>query len=337
MSERKRLLFIYNPQSGRGLIKANLPKILDVFSASDYELIVHATQGPCDAKQIAEEYTGECKADRIICAGGDGTLDEVADGVMRGLSAQREVLNGAAVEAVPEEVTGALTGNGDNACKDEPGEPVRRIPIGIISAGSTNDFGYSLGIPSDIIEAAERAVSGRDFNCDIARFNGRHFTYTAAFGLLAEISYETPQEIKNALGYAAYILNGMMHLAEIRPIHARVTFDGETIEDDYLIGMVVSSNSVGGFRGITGEGVRLDDGKHELMLIRAPKKIGDLSKAINEVISHKYDGEYLKYFRAKNIHFEFDKEVAWSLDGENGGLWKQADIEVIRKGISYII
>lgn len=302
MNKRKRLLFIYNPHSGRGLVKANLPGILDVFSASEYELLVHATSGPCDAKRIAEEYTLSGTVDRIVCAGGDGTLDEVADGVMRGQEASSNT-----------------------------------VSVGIISAGSANDFGYSLGIPSDIIEAAERSVKGREFDCDIARFNGRHFTYTAAFGLLAEISYETPQEIKNALGYAAYILNGMMRLPEMKKIHAKVTFDGQTVEDDYLIGMVVSSNSIGGFRGITGEGVCLNDGMHELMLIRAPKKIGDLSKAINEVIMHKYNGKYLKYYRAKKIHFEFENEVAWSLDGENGGLWKETDIEIIKQGIRYII
>lgn len=323
MSERKRLLFIYNPHAGRGLVKANLPKILDMFSATDYELIVHATSGPRDAESVAEEYVREGKCDRIVCAGGDGTLDEVADGVMLGSEAALEAKAVKGKEATAE--TGMLP------------SVRRRVPVGIISAGSANDFGYSLGIPSELIEAAERAVTGREFDCDIARFNGRHFTYTAAFGLFAEVSYETPQEIKNALGYAAYLLNGMMRLPEMKKMHAKIVYDGQKVEDDYLMGMVVSSNSLGGFRGITGEGVRLDDGLHELMLIRAPKKIGDLRKAINEVLTHKYNGKYLKYYRARNMHFEFDREVAWSLDGENGGLWKQADIEIIHQGITYII
>lgn len=303
MSEVKRLLFIYNPHAGKGLVKANLSGIIEAFSASDYEVIVHATKEQGDAKRIAEEYTLEGTVDRIVCAGGDGTLDEVADGVMSG--------------------------------KEAGGK--KDISVGIISAGSANDFGYSLGIPSNLIEAAKKAVTGREFFCDIARFNGRHFTYTAAFGMLAEISFETPQETKNALGYAAYILDGMTKLHEVKKIHAKVTFDGETIEDDYLIGMVVSSTSIGGIRGITGEGVRLDDGLHELMLIRAPRKMGDLSKAINEVLSHKYNGTYLKYYRVKDVSFEFDREIAWSLDGENGGLWKEAHIEVMKQGITYIV
>lgn len=302
MSERKRLLFIYNPHSGRGQVNANLPKILDTFCSSQYEVIVHATTGPNDATQIAKEYTAEGKADRIVSAGGDGTLDEVANGVMQG-----KIISG------------------------------HDVPIGVISVGSANDFGFSLGIPNDIVKAAEKAVSGSEFSCDIAKFNDRYFTYTAAFGMMAEVSFETPQEIKNTLGYAAYILDGMTRLSELKSVHAKVTFDGQTVEDDYLIGMVVSSKSIGGLRGITGDEVALNDGVHELMLLKAPKKIGDLGKAVNEIVTHKFDGQYLNVFKARNVHFEFDNEVAWSLDGENGGLWKEADINVINKGITYVI
>ena len=296
---KKRLLFIYNPHSGRGMIRANLPEILDIYSASEYELIVHATQKVGDAYQWARDYARRGACDIIVCAGGDGTLDEVAAGIMK-------------------------SGH--------------RVPVGIISAGSTNDFGYSLGIPADIIEAAGAVLVSHPYDCDIASFNDRYFTYTAAFGTFADVSYDTPQNIKNALGHAAYILNGMSKLSQLKTYHARVSFGDELIEDDFLIGMVVSSNSVGGFRGITGEGVSLDDGQHELILIRAPKKIGDLSHAVNEVLTRKFEGgKYLIYRRVTEVHFSFDEEVAWSLDGEFSGLNSEIDINVINKGISYMI
>lgn len=296
---RKRMLFIYNQKSGRGLIKANLPEILDIFSSSDYELITHATQHRADAFDLAKEYAAEGKCDVIVCAGGDGTIDEVADGVMKAGS---------------------------------------KIPVGIISAGSTNDFGYSLGIPGDIISAARTVLTGHPFACDIAQFNDTFFTYTAAFGTLADVSYDTPQDIKNALGYAAYVLNGMMRLPQVKSYHLRATYDGKTIEGDYLIGMVVSSNSVGGLRGITGEGVRLDDGLHELVLIKAPKKIGDLTHALNEVLAHKFKGgKYLLYARVSEVRIEFDEPVPWSLDGEYGGQQTDVNIKVINKGINYIV
>lgn len=296
---RKRMLFIYNQRSGRGLIKANLPEILDIFSGSDYEVITHATQFRSDAFEVAKEYAGEEKCDVIVCAGGDGTIDEVADGVMKAGS---------------------------------------RIPVGIISAGSTNDFGYSLGIPGEILSAAKAVLAGHPFACDIASFNDTFFTYTAAFGTLADVSYDTPQDIKNALGYAAYVLNGMMRLPTVKSYHLRCTYDGKTIEGDYLIGMVVSSNSVGGLRGITGEGVKLDDGLHELILIKAPKKIGDMAHALNEVITRKFKGgKYLLYARVNEVRIEFDEAVPWSLDGEYGGQQTEVNIKVINKGINYLV
>lgn len=296
---RKRMLFIYNPKAGRGLVKANLPEILDIFSASDYELITHATQFRTDAFEITREYAGEGKCDVVVCAGGDGTIDEVADGIMKVGS---------------------------------------KIPVGIISAGSTNDFGYSLGIPGDIISATHTVLSGHPFACDIAKFNDTYFTYTAAFGTLADVSYDTPQDIKNALGYAAYVLNGMMKLPQIKSYHLRATYEGKTIEGDYLIGMIVSSNSVGGLRGITGADVKLDDGLHELILIKAPKKIGDLTHAVNEVITRKFKGgKYLLYARVSEVHIEFDEPVPWSLDGEYGGQQTEVSIKVINKGINYLV
>lgn len=295
----KRMLFIYNSHAGRGLIRANLVDILDIYSASGYELIAHATQRQKDAYEIAYKYASEGKCDLIVCAGGDGTLDEVACAVMRS---------------------------------------GRRIPVGIISAGSTNDFGYSLGIPSDILDAARAAVIGEPYACDIATFNEYYFTYTAAFGVLADVSYDTPQNIKNALGHAAYILNGMSRLSQMKKYHAKVTYNGKTYEDDYILGMLVSSNSVGGFKGITGEGVKLDDGLHELLLIKAPKHIGGLSQVINEVLGHKFlGGRYLQYAKVDHVSFDFDEEAAWSLDGEFGGKVTHADLSVIQKGIDYMI
>ncbi len=294
----KRLLFIYNPMAGRGLIKANLREILDVFSATDYELIVHATQSKGDGAKVAYEYAKEGICDRIVCAGGDGTIDEVAGAIMK-------------------------SGAG--------------IPLGIIPAGSTNDFGYSLGLPADIIGAANAAVSGHEFSCDIAKFGENYYTYTAAFGLFSDASYDTPQNIKNAIGHAAYVLNGMTKLNKVKKIHGKVTYNGKTIEDEFLLGMVVSSNSVGGFKGIIGDGVKLDDGLHEVMLVRAPENVMMIPQIINEVISHQYQGKYFTCERTNEVHFEFSKAVPWSLDGEYGGSDKKANITVIKKGINYIV
>ena len=146
--------------------------------------------------------------DLIVCSGGDGTLDEA--------------------------VTGMQLCN----CK---------VPLGYIPAGTTNDFATSLGIPKDILEAAETAVNGTVFPCDVGMFGEDYFAYIAAFGLFTDVSYATDQNVKNVLGHMAYILEGAKRVFNIPSYKIKITHDGEVIEDEFIFGMVTNSRSVGGF------------------------------------------------------------------------------------------
>ena len=131
----------------------------------------------------------------LVCGGGDGTLDEAVTGMVQ---------------------SGFLT------------------PIGYIPAGSTNDFGGSLGLPKSMVQAARIAVEGRKFPCDIGTFNDDIFVYIAAFGLFTDVSYETGQEIKNVLGHMAYLLEGMKRLSAIRSFSMKVVCGDTVIEDDFI-------------------------------------------------------------------------------------------------------
>ena len=126
----KKLLFIYNPKSGKAQIKNRLSDILDLFVKKGYLVTVYPTQRRKDAVKAAMELGGVY--DRIVCSGGDGTLDEVITGLMQG---------------------------------------GHQVPVGYIPAGSTNDFGNSLGIPKDMLQAAGTAVTGKEFACDMGTFN----------------------------------------------------------------------------------------------------------------------------------------------------------------------
>ena len=168
----------------------------------------------------------------VVCSGGDGTLDEVVTGMMH-----RE----------------------------------KKVPLGYIAAGSTNDFATSLGIPKNMVKAAETAVAGRVFPCDIGAFNGDFFVYVAAFGLFTEVSYKTSQEWKNVLGHAAYILEGAKCLHDIPSFLMQVEYDNVRLQDEFIYGMISNSTSVGGFKGMTGKDVLLDDGVFEVTLIKKPK------------------------------------------------------------------
>ena len=226
----KKLLFIYNPNAGKGLLKPRLSDIFDIFVKAGYEVTVYPTQKYRDGYRKVADFTGDY--DLLVCSGGDGTLDEVVTGMM-----QRE----------------------------------NKIPIGYIPTGTTNDFAKSLHIPRELLKAADVAVNGEIFSCDVGRFNKDIFVYIAAFGLFTDVSYQTKQEIKNVLGHLAYVLEGTKRLFNIPSYNIRVTHDGEVIEDEFIFGMVTNSRSVGGFKNMVGKKVVFDDGEFEATLIKKPK------------------------------------------------------------------
>ncbi len=218
--------------------------------------------------------------DLLVCSGGDGTLDEVVTGMM-----------GAA----------------------------KKLPVGYIPAGSTNDFASSLGLPKSMTEAARVIVGGRKFPCDIGIFNEDIFVYIAAFGIFTDVSYETPQSYKNTLGHMAYILEGMKKLPSLRTYRLRVEYNGQAAEGEFLLGMITNSTSVGGFKNLTGKYVELNDGLFEIMLVRKPKNALELNQIITALVMENMDTECIVYGKADQIAVYSEEPLAWTLDGEYGG------------------
>lgn len=295
----KRALFVVNPKSGKANIKNSLLGIVDIFTKSGYLTSVYTTQKAKDATEVVAKEGADY--DLIVCAGGDGTLDEVVAGVMR-------------LE--------------------------RKIPIGYIPSGSTNDFAKSLGISADNLEAAKMITEGKEFQCDVGYFNQSYFTYIAAFGAFTEVSYSTPQQTKNMLGHMAYILEGAKSLASIQSYNVKVScIDAETnepleFEDDIIFGMVTNSLSVGGMKRYKEEEVCFDDGLFEVVLIRKPKNMIELNAILGSLLLNDYNKDYMYFFKASQLKFESEEEVKWTLDGEYGGCLKEVEIQNIKKGFS---
>lgn len=185
----------------------------------------------------------------IVSIGGDGTFNETVTGVMQaGLN----------------------------------------IPVGYIPAGSTNDFANSLHLPSDIMNAAKNIMEGEPVSIDVGRFQQRYFTYVASFGAFTRASYETPQNVKNALGHLAYILEGMKSLASIRPEHVKLIADGRTYERELLFGAVSNSTSLGGVLTLDPDVVDMNDGKFEIMLVHMPNSAIELNEILTAIASKQY-------------------------------------------------
>jgi YegS/Rv2252/BmrU family lipid kinase len=193
------------------------------------------------------------------------------------------------------------------------------IPIGYIPAGSTNDFGSSIGLPKDMVGAAKIAIKGNAFKCDVGMFNRDVFVYIAAFGLFTDVSYETGQDMKNLLGHMAYLLEGMRRLPTIRSYAMKVTCEDRVIRDEFVFGMITNSVSVGGFKRITGNNVKLDDGVFEVTLIRRPKNPIELNKIMMALLNRDIDSEEMYCFSASWLELESEELIPWTLDGEYGG------------------
>ena len=229
----KKLLFIFNPHSGKTTIKGYVADIIDIFVKEGFDVEVYPTQRRGDATEKVVERGSEF--DNIVCSGGDGTLNEVINGLMK----------------------------------------LDKKPIlGYIPTGSTNDFAQGLSIPSNMTKAAKLAVSGEDYSIDIGNFNDFHFVYIAAFGAFTEVSSSTPQDLKNIFGHQAYLIEELKQLTNLRTYNVKFDLDGDVIEGDFLYAMITNATSAGGFKGITGKDISLNDGKFEVTLI---KKIDDLS------------------------------------------------------------
>ncbi len=228
--------------------------------------------------------------DAIVCAGGDGTLSETIAGTVR--------------------------------CGAD-------VPLGYIPAGSTNVFAMSHGLSGDILTAAKNIAAEPVKRIDTGLFGDRCFAFIAAFGAFSWTSYTTPQSLKNVLGAPAYVLDGVISLPKIKPIHMKVTTADGVHEGDYLFGAVCNLFSFPGLMKMPAGKVHTDDGMFEVLLIREPGSLLDWQAAINSVTSGKYDSDVIEFFQADELTIQSPDSVAWALDGEHEGRGSCETIRVV--------
>lgn len=285
----RQLLFIYNPASGRGQVAEGLSDILDVFTKAGWLTTVYPTQRRGDAARIACELGSGYE--RVICAGGDGTLSETVSGLMN---------------------------------LDQP--PL----LGYIPFGSTNDCATNLDLPKVPTQAALIAArDGIPRPSDIGMLNDNPFVYVAAFGAFTQVAYGTSQDLKNTFGHLAYIMEGIASLPTITPYHIRVEYDGNVLEDDFYFGMVSNAFSIGGIRLPKTEHVVLDDGLFEVDLIKKPVSIADVANGFQSLLNPGSLAGSRIHFKASHLVFTCDKPIPWTVDGEFGG--NQAVNEVVNR------
>ena len=291
----KRALVIVNPRAGMKKSKKDLFEIIDRLSQKGFSVSAQTTTQSGDGTLFVKKYGAE--QDLIVCCGGDGTLNEVINGIL---------------------------------------ESGIRADLGYVPAGTTNDFARTLQLPTKAEKCMDMILSGFPHHYDMGSFNGRNFSYIASLGVFTKVSYSTPQKIKNALGHTAYLLEGAKEIGHITPFEASFTANGETYEGEFLFGSVSNSTSIAGLFKLNGLDVRLDDGEFELMLIRNPKNVTDLGGILQGLVRGRYDPRYVVFTHAAEIDFKSEKPLAWTLDGEPGGEQTEAHISVLSHAINII-
>lgn len=290
------LLFIYNPSAGKGHIARNLGEIIKILSQHGWLCTCCPTEKMGDGGQIVHRIGSAYQ--RIICAGGDGTLSEVASALME-------------MENAP--------------------------PLGYIPFGSTNDSANTFQLPKELSKAVEVAADGRVVQQDMGKFNQSPFLYVAAFGAFASVSYGAPQEMKNIFGNFAYVMSGVASLPTITPHKMRVEFDDQIIEDEFLFGMVCNTYTVGGLKALSPDTVALDDGLFEVVLVRKDDGLHAAFTALHSLMRQTpFENNSIISFRASRLKFISEENVPWTLDGDFGGDSKENLIFNVHKAITVV-
>lgn len=287
-------VLLVNPHAGKQNILKEIAGVREILETGGGSAAVIETENPQQAARAIEKAVQE-KPDALICCGGDGTLSETVEQVLK---------------------AGA------------------DVALGYIPAGTTNDFAASLGIPKDPLKGARHFLEKEPRPLDVGRFENRHFVYVASFGAFTKSSYNTTQSLKNSLGHLAYVIEGIKELPDLKSYQVRVeTQEGGVYEGEYLFGAVSNSTSFGGIIKLDPEKVDLADGKFELTLVKMPKNLLELNKILFSLMSGKYDGELITFVHTKKAAFTCAEPMPWSLDGEYAAGGERVETEVLPQAV----
>ena len=295
------MVFLWNPNSGKGKLHSCLSDVIRVFSESGYLVTAVPTRGPKDATRIVKEFGRDCEI--LVSSGGDGTLTESISGMLE----------------IPKE---------------------ERPVFGYIPSGTTNDVARSLGISRNPVQAAKQIADGKKVSIDIGKCGKQYFTYCAAFGAFTEVTYMTPQEAKHLLGHQAYVLEGMKSIQDIRPISVRVELDGNLwFDGSVLFAMVTNSQSVGGFKYLTGSSVKMNDGLFEVSLVPAVPNLMNLdwNSLKRQMLDFRADTGAFLTKKAENVYIKIYDTLPLIFDGEYGGNFSDINIKNLKEELEILI
>ncbi len=296
---KKEILIVANPCAGKGKVIKYIPKICKKLKKQGFEVEVVYTSENYNGADIINNY--ERYIDAVIVCGGDGTLNEVINSIIK-----------------------------NN----------KKIDVTFIPFGTTNDFARTLKMPRKVFKLSKKLSKYERINVDIGGFNDKYFYYVAAFGLCTGVSYSTSQEEKNKFGRLAYYKHALKEVRTIKDIKTyktTIVTDNEIIKDEFIYGGVTNSISIGSIKWFKKNEFSINDGLFEIILIKKPEKFKDILKIGISILRKKYNQDNIYYIKSKHLQIEFDEKVKWTLDGEFGGSEKKVLIGNNRKKLGLLV
>lgn len=267
--------FIYNPESGSGKIIAYLDYIKNAFLDYNHTIDLMPTKKVKDA----EEYAQNSKYDMLLVAGGDGTINEVVNGLMT---------------------------------KEE------RPIIGYIPTGTVNDVAHMLGIPKNIKKALKLILENPTIrNIDVSKINNRYFVYAAATGKFAKASYDLKRSFKKRYGSIAYFLRGTQELFQDYNIPVEITSDDGKWRGLCSLMLFLNGPRVAGVR-LNRMKAKLNDGVIEARFFKKEPGVLFRMFGFF-VSGGLYDTKKNKTIRSSKFIIDMPKEFEWNIDGEFAG------------------
>ncbi|MDI9476996.1 MAG: diacylglycerol/lipid kinase family protein [Natronincolaceae bacterium] len=293
----KKIKIICNPNSGRQAVQKNIPGLVEILEENNYHIDVYTTKMQLDAMYVASRACKD-KYDIIVAVGGDGTVNEVVNGVMPNKT---------------------------------------RPKLAVYPAGTVNDFANYLKVPRTMKEFAEIIIKEKTTKIDVGLGGDRYFLNVAAAGLLTDVAYRVSSEAKTVLGKFAYYLGGLRELPRqmFKPIKITLKIGDVEEKREILFFLVANTPSVGGFKYVAPE-ADISDGKFDLLIVEKSQFIDVASIFFMALTGNHTSHPNLQYIQVDAFSVYCDDNIYVDLDGEQGGKLPM-DFKVKKDAIDLIV
>ena len=270
-------LLLYNPRAGLKGFQNQLDFIIDQFQQRDLFIMPYRLNKTKRLEDFLSEEI-ESQYDRVIIAGGDGTIHQVINTLLK-LNWTR--------------------------------------PVAILPVGTANDFAQMFEIPRTIEGMIENALSSNLVACDVGVANDRYFINVASFGYLVDISQKVNEQVKNIIGVLAYYLKGIEEFPKLKPFDVTIFSDEMVYEEPIYFALIMNGKSAGGFRKISPTS-KIDDGILDVLLFKKCPVFEIMPLLIQVWNGEHPESPYIEYFSTKSMKIMCDESICTDLDGEAG-------------------